>query len=72
MQKIFVNGKSTAIEDYIKLFGSDDEFDADGFGACFDTDTFEKAIDSFEGSYDTFDLVEKYLQLADKPIEVTI
>lgn len=72
MQKIYVNGKSTSIENFISLFEFGDEFDADNFGACFDTDTFDKAIESFEGSYDTFDLVEKYLQLASEPIEVTI
>lgn len=68
MQKILVNGKSTAIEDFINLFQHDDEFDADSFGACFDGDTFDKTIDSFESSYDTFELVERYLQLASEPI----
>lgn len=72
MQKIIVNGKSTAIEDFIKLFEHDDEFDADGFGACFDTGYFDMAMFSFDKAYTTFELVEKYLQLADKPIEVTI
>ena len=72
MQKIFVNGNSTSIEDFISLFEHDDEFDADNFGACFDSDTFDKAIDSFTGSFDTFELVERYLQIADKPVEVTL
>jgi hypothetical protein len=31
MQKIIVNGRETAIEDFISLFEHDDEFDADGF-----------------------------------------
>lgn len=72
MQKIFVNGKVTAIEDFINLFVNGDEFDADGFGACFDTGYFDMAMFSFDKAYTTFELVEKYLQLADKPIEVTI
>lgn len=71
LQKILVNGISTAIEDFIKLFEHEDGFDADNFGACFDCDTFSKAIDSFSESFNTFELVERYLQLADKPIEVT-
>ena len=71
MQKIFVNGKSTSIEDFISLFEHGDEFDADSFGACFDTGTFDTAMFSFDRAYTTFELVEKYLQLADKPIEVT-
>jgi hypothetical protein len=72
MQKIIVNGRETAIEDFISLFEHDDEFDADGFGACFDTGFFDMAMFSFDEAYTTFELVEKYLQLADKPIEVTI
>lgn len=71
MQKIFVNGKETTIEDFIKLFEYEDEFDSDNFGACFDTDTFDKACDSFTESYSVFELTERYLLLADKPIEVT-
>lgn len=72
MQKLLVNGKSMAIEDFIKLFEYEGDFDADNFGACFDSDTFDKAIDSFTGSFDTFELVERYLQIADKPVEVTL
>ena len=72
MQKIFVNGKSTAIEDFLKLYEYEGSYDYDNLGAVLDSDTLDKAIDSFDKVYTTFELIERYLQLADKPIEVNV
>lgn len=72
MQKILVNNKSTTIEDFLNIFDSEDGYDYDNLGAVLDGDTLDKAIDSFENAYTMFELIEKYLQLAEKPIEVTI
>lgn len=72
MQKILIDGKSATIEELIAYFGAEDDgADFDGLGAVMDSDTLDKAIDSFTGAYDMFELIEKYLQLADKPIVVT-
>jgi hypothetical protein len=68
MQKIFVNGKPTATENFISLMTADGEVDFDALGAELDSDTLDKAIDSFDKSYDLYELIERYLQLADKPI----
>ena len=69
MQKILVNGKSTAIEDFLRLFVDEDgEIDFDMLGSLLDSDSLDKAIDSFTTSYDLFELIEKYVQIADKPI----
>lgn len=72
MQKIFVNGKDTTIDELISLFRDDDDASIDDLGAALDSDTLDKAIDSFTSSYSLSDLIEKYLQLADKPIEVEV
>ena len=71
MQKILVNGESTTIEDFIEKYIGEGELDVDSLGAALDSDTVTKAIDSFTSSYSIFDFIERYLQLADKPIEVT-
>lgn len=69
MQKILVNGKSTTIEDFLRLFADEDgEIDFDLLGSLLDSDFLDKAIDSFTTSYDLFELIEKYVQIADKPI----
>ena len=73
MQKILVNGQETSIDDLLHMFTYDDgEIDFDTIGAAMDSDTLDTAMDSFDESYDTNELIERYLSLADKPIEVTI
>lgn len=72
MQKIIVNGQETSISELIQMFTYDDgEIDFDTIGAAMDSDTLDAAMDSFDESYDTNKLIERYLSLADKPIEVT-
>lgn len=69
MQRILVNGKSTAIEDFLRLFTDEEgEIDFDLLGSLLDSDFLDKAIDSFSSSYDMFELIERYLQCADSPI----
>lgn len=72
MQKINVNNRNITIEDLIDIFTYDDEIDFDSLGAVLDSDTLDKAIDSFTTHYGIYDLIEKYLQLSDKPIEVSL
>ena len=72
MQKIIINGKQATIEDFVDLFRDSrkyEELDYDALGDILDVDTLAAAIDSFTGSYNAVELIEKYLQLADKPID---
>lgn len=72
MQKIIINGKQATIEDFIDLFRDSrkyEELDYDALGDILDVDTLAAAIDSFTGGYNAVELIEKYLQLADKPID---
>lgn len=72
MQKIIINGKQATIEEFIDLFRDSrkyEELDYDALGDILDVDTLAAAIDSFTGGYNAVELIEKYLQLADKPID---
>lgn len=71
IQKILINGASKTIEELLDHFTEDGEIDCDNLGACMDSDTLDKAIESFDKAYDMFELIERYLQFAEKPIEVT-
>jgi hypothetical protein len=71
MQKILIDGVSKIIEELLDHFTEDDEIDFDNLGACMDSNTLDRAIESFDKAYGMFELIERYLQLADKPIEVT-
>ncbi len=68
MQKIIFNGNPITIEEYINLYTFDDGPDFDHIGHPLDPDTLDKAMDSFDTDYDLFELIERYLQLATKPI----
>ena len=69
MQKIILNGKQITIEEFLEIFREGEEYDFDAIGSLLDSNTLDTAIDSFTESYDMFELIEKYLQVADKPIE---
>lgn len=73
MQKIIVNGQETSISELIQMFTYDDgEIDFDTIGAAMDSDTLDAAMSSFDENYDINELIERYLSLANEPIEVTI
>ena len=72
MEKIYVNDYPTTIEELIELLTENGEIDFDTLGAAMDSDVLEAAMDSFGGSYTVQELIEKYISLTDKPIEVTI
>ena len=69
MQKIILNGKQITIEEFLEIFREGEEYDFDAIGSLLDSNTLDATIDSFTESYDMFELIEKYLQVADKPIE---
>ena len=69
MQKIILNGKQITIEEFLEIFREGNEYDFDAIGSLLDSNTLDAAIDSFTESYDMFELIERYLQLADKPID---
>ena len=72
MQKIFVNGQEKSIDEFLQMFTfEDDEIDFDFIGAALDSRCLEVAMDSFDRSYGVKELLEKYLTIIDKPIEVT-
>ena len=71
-KKIIVNGQETSIDDMLQKLSFDDgEIDFDTIGAAMDSDILEAAMSSFDSSYDMKELIERYLSLADDPIEVT-
>ena len=71
--KIIINGKDACIEELInKLTYEDGEIDFDTLGAAMDSDILQSAMDSFDKSYDMYELIERYMSLSDKPLEVTI
>ena len=69
MQKILINGKQSTIEELVDIFRDGKEYDYDALGDVLDSDTLTAAMNSFTESYDMFDLIEKYLKIADKPID---
>lgn len=71
IQKILINGTSMTIEELLAHFTEDEEIDFDALGACLDSEVLDRAIDSFTKAYGMYELIERYLELADKPIEVT-
>lgn len=71
MQKIFVNGQETSIDEFLQRFTFDDEIDFDFLGAALDSRCLEVAMGSFDRSYSVKELLEKYLSISAEPIEVT-
>ena len=69
MQMIILNGKPTSIEEFLDLFRDGNDYDFDAIGSLLDSDALDAAMNSFTESYDMFELIERYLQFADKPIE---
>ncbi len=71
MSKILLNGKEACINDLVNaLTFEGGEIDYDTLGAAMDSDTLDKAIGSFTGSYSITELIDRYLSLADV-LEVT-
>jgi hypothetical protein len=72
MQKIFVNGQETSVDEFMQMCTfDDDEIDFDFLGAALDSRCLEVAMDSFDRSYSAKELLEKYLTIINEPIEVT-
>lgn len=69
MQKIILNGKQITIEEFLEIFREGNEYDFDAIGSLLNSDTLDATIDSFTENYTMFELIERYLQLADKPID---
>ena len=61
-----------AIDDFLELFDTGDGYDYDSLGAVLDSDTLDKAIESFENSYGMSELIERYLQLTNTPVEYEV
>lgn len=72
IRKEDLDSQSTKIRELIDLMTVEGEIDFDELGAVLDSDTLEKAMDSFNKSYDLIELIERYLQFADKPIELEV
>lgn len=68
MGKIIINGKDSCVNDLINVMTYDNEVDYDSLGALLDSDTLDKAIESFTSSYSITELIDRYMQLSDKPI----
>lgn len=72
-QKIYVNGQETSVEDLLSMLTDESgEVDFDTLGAAMNSEILDKAIDSFTERYGMYDLINKYLSLTEKPLEVTI
>lgn len=59
MNDIQINGASKTIEELLEHFTEDDEIDFDNLGACMDSDTLDRAIESFDKAYSMFELIER-------------
>lgn len=72
MQKIFVNGQETSIDEFLQKFSIDNEIDFDVLGSALDSRCLEVSMESFDRSYTVRELLEKYLNIINEPLEVTI
>ena len=69
MQNIFINGEQVTIKELVDIFRDGKEYDYDALGDVLDSDTLTAAMNNFTESYDMFELVKKYLEIAEKPID---